>query len=131
MDKQDFITVTPIHLIGEDERGATHDFTIRETTDFVLIHRKTGTMSGNTYHEGKSKGTNPKTFVLLSGKILFRYRHIEENHHHECTIDYPAIIEVKPLVIHSVEAMTDIAMLECNSILDIQADRTRKKVIKG
>lgn len=130
MDKQDFITVTPIHLIGEDERGSTHDFSIRESSDFVLIHRKAGTMSGNTYHEGKNKGTNPKTFVLLSGSILFRYRHIEENQHFDTTIDYPAIIEVKPLLTHSVEALSDIAMLECNSILDIQEDRVREAVVK-
>lgn len=130
MDNQAYIKVTPIHLIGEDERGTTHDFSIRESSDFVLIQRKAGTISGNSYHEGKKKGTSPKTFVLLLGTILFKYRHIEDKQYHETMIEYPAIIEVKPLVTHSVEALSDISMLECNSIQEIQADRIIEAVVQ-
>lgn len=123
------INIKPFHLIGSDERGGTFDFSIRQSEDFILITRKAGSMSGNTYHEGKNKGTNPKTFLLLSGEIQFNYRHIEEDAHQSVKIEAPATIEIQPFVTHSVEAITDMMILECNSISDIQNDRVRENVI--
>lgn len=124
------IKITPLHLLGNDERGSTYDFKIRESRDFVLIKRKTGSLSGNTYHEGKNSGTNPKTFVLLNGSIKFLYRRIGERNYYMELIEEAAIIEVLPFVTHSVEALTDIIMLECNSIDDIQEDRHREHVVQ-
>jgi hypothetical protein len=125
----DYIKVTPINLVGKDERGATYDYSLPNRNDFIFISRKAGAESGNTYHEGKSAMTNPKIFVLLMGEIKFTYRHIEEDRHHEITIDTPSIIEIFPKVTHAVSAITDIGILECNSIADIVNDRQREAVV--
>jgi hypothetical protein len=120
---------TPFHLIGQDERGMTADFQLsRQQQDFIFLTRKAGSESGNTYHEGKNSGTTPKTFILLSGKILFSYRKVNTETVYQEEINAPAKIEVQPLVVHKVEALTEISMLECNSIADIQGDRVKQAV---
>tara|TARA_R110002126_G_scaffold222359_1_gene367530 strand:- start:5756 stop:6151 length:396 start_codon:yes stop_codon:yes gene_type:complete len=129
MNYKDKIVIRPLDLLGKNDKGDTFSFSIRETENFIYIHRKKGTLSGNTYHTGVSRFTNPKLFVLLSGKIVFRYRHIEDSNHEEVVISEPSIIEVFPQVTHSVEAVDDIFMLECNSIADIEDDRHREDVI--
>jgi len=129
MKNKDNIVIRPLDLLGKNNKGETFSFSIRDTENFIYIHRKSGSLSGNTYHTGKSKFTNPKLFVLLSGKIIFRYRHIEDSKHEEVEITEPSVIEVFPQVTHSVEAVDDIFMLECNSIADIQDDRHREDVI--
>ncbi len=120
-----YIKITPINQLGSDQRGSTYEYCIRESKNFILIKRNANTMSGNSYHQGTTYGTNPKTFILLDGKINFHYRHIDETNHQTKTIDKPTIIEVESLVAHAVEALTNITMLECNSITDIQQDRVR------
>ena len=122
------IKITPLNVVGQDERGATYDYSLNNRNDFILITRKAGSMSGNTYHTGKSPVTNPKTFVLLTGTIEFSYRHVDTKQHTTVVIDQPSIIEVSPMVTHSVGAVTDMIMLECNSIADIQNDRIREEV---
>lgn len=125
----DNVEVNLLNVINQDGRGDTFDFSIRDTSEFIFITRKVGTISGNTFHEGKSEKTNPKTFVLLSGRITLRFRHVDDKQHTILQIDKPSVIKVKPYVTHSVEAMTDICMLECNAIKDIQNDRYRLAVI--
>jgi hypothetical protein len=123
------VIVSPFDCVGSDERGTTHSFSIRETSNFISIRRKKGTLSGNTYHLGKSSMTNPKIFVLLLGEIIFRYRHISWDKHIELEVTKPSQIHVFPEVTHSIEALEDILLLECNSISDIQNDRTREEVV--
>ena len=57
------VTIAPLNLVGEDERGKTYDFTIRETSDFIYIIRIAGSLSGNTYAarhgELKVRGSSP------------------------------------------------------------------------
>lgn len=122
------IEITPLNLLNSDERGETYDYNIRENGDYILITRKAGSISGNTYHKGASPATNPKTFVLISGEIELGYRHIEEKTHQTIQITQPSIIKIKPLVTHSIKALTDMIILECNSIADIQNDRFREQV---
>ena len=122
------VKITTLNKLGQDERGSTYTFSIRETSNFIVAKRKSETLSGNTYHEGKNRGTNPKMFVLVQGEIEFRYRHIEEKESHKIEIMEPSIIEIQPFVTHAVWALSDIIMLECNSIEDIQADRHRLNV---
>ncbi|OGT51104.1 MAG: hypothetical protein A3E84_04645 [Gammaproteobacteria bacterium RIFCSPHIGHO2_12_FULL_42_13] len=124
------ITVTPLHLVGQDDRGTTHDYSVRENSDYILIMRKQGSISGNTYHKGKNKATNPKTFVLISGEVKLTFRHIDEKQYYTMCISEPSIIAVKPFVTHAMEAITNMIVLECNSIADIQDDRYRESVIQ-
>lgn len=123
--------VKSFNHIGKDERGMTQDFSLpRKQQDFVYITRRKNTVSGNTYHAGKNPGTNPKTFLLLSGEIEFSYRHVDSSLISTIQVKSPASIEVQPNTVHAVKTLTDIAMLECNSILDIQQDVVKKPVVE-
>lgn len=125
----DLITITPFDPIGADERGTTSSFTLpRKQDQFVFLTRKAGSISGNTYHEGKNEATNPKIFLLLAGTINFTYRKVTEQQVHQETVQAPAKIEVSPYVTHQVEVIDEAVFLECNSITDIQTDRTRENV---
>ena len=128
--KNEIVSITPFNLIGEDARGSTADFSLpRKQDQFIYIFRKKGTVSGNTYHEGKSEATSPKIFLLLSGKIIFSYRRIGEKSAMTETIQAPAMIEITPHVTHQVEVIEDALLLECNAIADIQNDRIRENVV--
>lgn len=127
MLNNNFITIAQFDEIGRDQRGVTAGFKLpRKQDDFIYITRNAGSLSGGTYHEGLNEGTNPKTFVLISGEIEFVYRVTTENERHSVNVQAPALIQVKPYVIHSVKAITDIIILECNSIADIQNDRFKE-----
>lgn len=116
-------------LISQDDRGVTAEFSLlRKQDDFLLITRKAGTLSGNTYHEGKTIATNPKIFILFTGKIRFSYRKAGEASQQSVEVTAPAILEVEPYTVHKVEALEDIVMLECNAIKDIQEDRIKELV---
>ncbi|MDP1603157.1 MAG: hypothetical protein Q8M03_07825 [Legionella sp.] len=129
MDNKELVQVKSFNIIGEDERGITAEFFLsRKQSDFVFITRKAGSLSGNTYHEGKNQGTSPKIFLLIEGKIEFEYRDITNGEKFTQTIESPAQIEVQPRVTHAVRALTDIIIFECNSLADIQGDRVREPV---
>jgi len=126
---QTLVSINPFNILGNDERGLTASFAIpREQSDFIYLTRKSGSLSGNSYHEGKNKGTSPKIFILLSGRITFSYRKIGDNESHSEEVVAPATIEVSPYVTHKVEALEDFVILECNSIENIQEDRVREEV---
>ena len=123
------VKIKKFNLVGEDERGMTSAFSLpRKQDEFIFITRKAGTISGNTYHEGKNAATNPKVFLLLSGEIIFSYRKIGENETSVNTILAPAMIEIHPYFTHQVEVIKDVVMIECNSIADIQNDRIKEQV---
>ncbi len=127
--KEKTIIITPFSELSNDERGVTSEFNIpRKQDSYIYLTRKKGSFSGNTYHTGKESATNPKIFLLISGEIKFSYRKIGSNHKDEQIITSPSSIAVYPLITHAVEALTDIIILECNSISDIQNDRTREIV---
>lgn len=129
MTQENRVTVTPFHLIGRDDRGVTADFSLsRQQKDFIFLERKAGSLSGNTYHEGKNAGTNPKTFVLLCGEIELSYRFIDGGTKHILRIAAPSLIEVEPRVVHAVLALTDIMILEANSIDDVASDKIKELV---
>lgn len=126
---ENLVTIKKFDLIGEDDRGLTASFSlVRKQDNFIFITRKAESISGNTFHEGKTAATNPKIFVLLAGEIFFSYRKIGELQHYSCEVIAPAIIEVSPFVTHSVKAITDMTILECNSLADIQHDKIRESV---
>ncbi|WP_440682313.1 polysaccharide biosynthesis C-terminal domain-containing protein [Cysteiniphilum halobium] len=123
------VNIRVFETLGSDDRGVTCKFSLpRKQQDFIFLTRKSGSVSGNTYHEGKNEGTAPKTFVLISGKIVFSYRQVKTHKVISEEVVAPAIIEVEPMVTHTVKAITDICILECNSINDIQNDRIHESV---
>ena len=135
-DKEiDFITggnmqvkIEEFTTIGQDERGITQSFKTKDYGEFIYMTRIAGAVSGNTYHTGKNKGTNPKVFVLLSGEIELSYRTAGETHVVKNTILSPKVITIKPNVVHKIQAITDVTILENNCIEDIAGDRVRENV---
>lgn len=129
MPETNLVQIQPFTILGEDERGLTSELCLpRKQDNFIFITRKSGSLSGNTWHEGKIPATNPKIIVLLTGTILLSYRKIDSDNKQQLTITAPATIEISPRVTHNVEAISDCTLLECNSILDIQDDRHREDV---
>ena len=123
------IVITPFHQIGKDERGLTQSFELpREQASFIYVFRKAKSISGNTYHEGKSLGTCPKVFILIQGEIRLSYRHKDEEEAKHLVLSQPCLISIQPLIAHKIEAITDMIILECNSISDIQNDRFKLEV---
>lgn len=123
------VTISQFNTIGSDDRGLTANFSLPNQRDqFIYITRKSGTVSGNTYHTGKSVMTDPKIFLLLSGSIKFSYRHIDNTTSQTVTVNAPAKIEIPPYITHRVETITDSIFLECNALTDIEDDRIRLPV---
>ena len=123
------VQIRSFNVIGKDTRGLTAEFFLsRQQDKFVFVSRKEGSLSGNTYHEGKNPATKPKIFILLTGKIILSYRKIGTDQKYSQEIEAPTIIEISPQVTHKVEALNDFVLLECNSLKDIQNDRIKEEV---
>ena len=121
--------MTLFNHLSSGERGATYDFILpSQQKDFIYLTRKQGSVSGNTYHEGRCQATQPKIFLLLQGTMLLSYRKIGTTTVYQQEIQAPAQIEVQPFVTHKVEAITDISLIECNAIVDIEQDRRFEEV---
>lgn len=129
MKNDTLVKIKPFNVLGNDPKGITASFSLpRKQADFIFIQRNAGSISGHTYHEGKNEGTNPKTFILTSGEIEFSYREVSTLQKKTIKVIAPSLIEVKPNVVHSVYALTDITIFECNSISNIQEDRIKEEV---
>lgn len=123
------VTIRPLNLLGQDERGHTFDFSLsRQQQDFIYIFRKAHSLSGNTYHEGTTAATRPKTMVLFQGSLELSYRHKDSTEVTTLILNQPCVIEVAPFITHRVKALTDIMVLECNSTRDLAIDRHRLAV---
>lgn len=123
------VAIIKFNELGHDERGTTSNFALpRKQDDFIYMTRAAGSLSGNTYHQGKNDGTNPKMFILVNGELELNYRITSEKEAHQLIVQAPALIKVKPYVIHSIKALTNIIILECNSIKDIQDDRIKEQI---
>ena len=129
MSEYNLVKIKQFTIIGEDERGLTAEFCLpRQQDNFIFITRKSGSLSGNTWHEGKTPATNPKIFILLTGNIKLSWRKIETAEKYQANVVAPATIEVSPGVTHNVEALSDCTIIECNSLGDILNDRHRENV---
>ncbi|CEK11469.1 hypothetical protein [Legionella hackeliae] len=121
--KDELVEIREFKSIGDDERGVTQEFSIgKNQSEFLCITRKKDTISGNNYHLGIENSLSPKRFVLLTGCIELVYRQVDSHQKHSKVLKAPCIIAIKPKVIHAVKAITDILLLECNSLADIQKD---------
>ena len=132
MSENNLVKIKQFTSIGEDERGLTAQFSLpRQQDNFIFITRNAGSLSGNTWHEGKTPATNPKIFILLDGNIKLSWRKINTAETYQANIMAPATIEVSPHVTHNVEALSDCKIIECNSLGDILNDRHRENVQVG
>ncbi|MGQ3891889.1 polysaccharide biosynthesis C-terminal domain-containing protein [Legionella sp. CNM-4043-24] len=130
MDKP--VRIREFSKLGEDERGSTFELDLQSRRDrFIFITRRQGSISGNTWHQGQFASTSPKLFLLLSGSMRFSWRRIDEDQIVTHQLSAPCIVEVDARVTHQVEALSDISLLECNSLADIQQDRVPEPVFNA
>jgi hypothetical protein len=129
MKDDNLVSIKSLNVFGKDARGITADFSLpRKQADFIFVQRNAGTVSGNAFHEGKNDGTNPKILFLVTGEIEFSYRESKKDVKYTEKVIGPSLIQVKPNVVHAVHALTDIIILDCNSLADIQQDRIKEDV---
>tara|TARA_R110001592_G_scaffold219477_1_gene473651 strand:+ start:29618 stop:29986 length:369 start_codon:yes stop_codon:yes gene_type:complete len=108
--------------LSSNENGSTHEFEAIQSEGYLLATRKAGTLSGNHYHKGDSLAKNPESLVLVQGKVKLSVKSLETGDKEERVIESPIIIRIKPKVLHSLEALTDIIFLEFNSLDEHKAD---------
>ena len=119
------VSVTPLALIGKDERGANYIWESQRTGDFIMCLRKAGSSSGQHYHEGKSDYKNPEILYVLSGSAELHWCPLGEKEIRLVTIEAPARVEVAINVWHQLIAVTDCTFIELNSLEDVQRDSVR------
>ncbi|PTM05883.1 MAG: hypothetical protein DA405_02180 [Bacteroidetes bacterium] len=108
--------------LSSNESGSTHEFAAIQSEGYLLARRKAGTLSGNHYHKGESLAKNPESLVLVQGRVKLSVKSLETGDNEERVIDSPIIIRIKPKVIHTLEALTDIIFIEFNSLEEHKSD---------
>jgi hypothetical protein len=116
------IAVKPLHQQGKDERGATYIFDNDRTGQFIIAYRKAGSVSGREYHVGKTAYKNPEKLVLMQGKALFNWKNLENNESGNEQVNAPVEITIPAMIWHEMVAVTDVILLELNSIADCAVD---------
>lgn len=119
------VTVTPVQLFGQDERGENFSWHSDRTGDFILCYRKAGSSSGQHYHSGKSDYKNPEILFLLNGTAEMHWCPLEGREITVTAIQSPARIEVPANIWHQLIAVTDCCFIELNSLEDVQKDSVR------
>jgi dTDP-4-dehydrorhamnose 3,5-epimerase-like enzyme len=119
------VTIVPINLKAEDERGALHYFSTDRTGEFLLVYRNAGSVSGQHYHEGISVGKNPEDMLLVQGKASLHWKNLKTNEVETVALVAPIRVLIQPNVWHELTAITDIVFVELNSLADGSEDTYR------
>ena len=119
------ITVTPIELLAEDERGTTYIFDSDRTGEFLIAYRKAGSVSGRHYHKGISANKNPEKLILMSGEVTINWFHVNGEGKGTLKAKAPSWIIIETNTWHEVIADTDFVMYELNSRADGNRDTYR------
>lgn len=119
------VTIVPINLKAEDERGALHYFSTDRTEEFLLVYRNAGSVSGQHYHKGISAGKNPEDMLLVQGKASLHWKNLITNEEETIGLIAPIRVLIQPNVWHELTAITDIVFVELNSLADGSEDTYR------
>lgn len=119
------ISITPLTLIGSDNRGQGYEWQTFRTGTFILCYRNAGSSSGQHYHEGNSDYKNPEIMYLLSGKALLHWCPMDESELRTVEITAPAKVEIAVHIWHELEAVTDCSFIELNTLEDVKRDSIR------
>ena len=125
MHNMETITITPLELRGEDERGRNFDWDTFRTGTFILCYRKAGSSSGQHYHLGNSPYKDPEIMYLLSGKAYLHWCPLDENKLRTDVITAPAKVEIPVRIWHELEAIEDCSFIELNTLDDVKIDSVR------
>lgn len=119
------IQISAIEVKAVDERGALHFFSTDRTGEFLLVYRNAGTISGQHYHNGISKGKNPEEMLLVQGEITLNWKNIQTQEIGTMNIKAPSRVIIPAKIWHEVKALTDIVFIELNSLKDGSEDTYR------
>lgn len=119
------IKVTPLELMGADDRGSGYFWDCNRTGNFLVCYRNAGSSSGQHYHEGKSNYKNPEVLYLFTGKAAIHWCPLHGNEIVVTEVNAPARVEVPVNVWHQLVAVTDCCFIELNSLEDVQQDSVR------
>ena len=112
------VQITKLDIVKKDQKGFVFEFDNRKTDKLLLIKRKKGTISGGHYHTGKNKLKDPETLVMIDGKYKLILKNIKTKQESTKTYQAPIMFKIDPYIYHAIEALTDIIMLDMNSIKD-------------
>ncbi len=119
------VQVQPINIKAVDERGALHFFSTDRTGEFLLVYRNAGTISGQHYHKGISKGKNPEDMLLVQGKAYLHWRDLITNEEKTIELIAPTRVQIAANIWHELIAITDVVYIELNSLSDGSEDTHR------
>ena len=119
------VMITPIDLKAADERGALHYFSTDRTGEFLLVYRNAGSVSGQHYHKGISKGKNPEDMLLVQGSATLHWKDLNTNQEETVELIAPVRVLIQANVWHELIAITDIVFVELNSLADGSEDTHR------
>jgi dTDP-4-dehydrorhamnose 3,5-epimerase-like enzyme len=119
------VQVYPIDIKAVDERGALHYFSTDRTGEFLLLYRNAGTISGQHYHKGISKGKNPEDMLLVQGKAKLHWKDLVTNEEKTIELIAPIRVKIPANIWHELTAITDIVYIELNSLSDGSEDTHR------
>ena len=117
------VIITDLQKVNDDDRGQVFQFQNRNCSQVLLIKRKKGSVSGKHYHTGKNKLKNPETLVILDGNAKIILRNIKDrNEKMEMVCSKPTMLKISPLIYHEIFALSDIILLDMNSMDDDKDD---------
>jgi len=119
------VKIIKLNLLKKDDRGFIFEFENRNSSKLLLIKRKKDTVSGGHYHTGKSKMKNPETVVILDGRAKIILKNIKTKEKLIKTFNKPVMFKIDPYIYHKIKALTDIILLDMNSIDDDKGDTVR------
>ena len=112
------VKVIKLEVVKKDNKGLVFEFDNRKSSKLLLIKRKKGTISGGHYHTGKNKLKDPETLIMIDGKFKLILKNIKTKQESTKTYQAPIMFKIDPFIYHTIEALTDIIMLDMNSIKD-------------
>ncbi len=116
------VQIERLKPFANDKRGRTYELPGGVADGHLLAFRKAGSVSGNHWHEGRSKGKDPEILLLVSGEIELMARDLKTNEELKVAVEAPARITIHPNVLHTLTANTDCCFLEFNSLEEHKAD---------
>ena len=119
------VMITPIDLKAADERGALYYFSTDRTGEFLLVYRNAGSVSGQHFHKGISKGKNPEDMLLVQGSATLHWKDLNTNQEETVELIAPVRVLIQANVWHELIAITDIVFVELNSLADGSEDTHR------
>ncbi len=119
------VTISPIDLKAADNRGALHYFNTDRTGEFLLVYRNAGSVSGQHYHKGISKGKNPEDMLLVQGSATLHWKDLNTNQEETVELIAPVRVLIQANVWHELTAITEIVFVELNSLADGSDDTYR------